>query len=360
MKAFVLKEPGVVGWAEVPDPVLTPYGAILRPIAVAPCSSDVHTVFGGGSRKAPNLVLGHECVAEVLEVGEFVQDFKPGEVVAVPAITPNWRDRGIQECNFKHASAPFSGHQLGRSQPGVFSERFLIPDADTTLAKIPEGVSLEQALMCVDVVTTGFTGAENANIKFGDTVVVMGIGPIGLMAVAGAKLSGASRILAVGSRPKCVDMAYRFGATEVLSYKNGDIVAQVMERTGGLGADSVIICGGNDEVFAQAIDMVRYGIGTVSNVNYFGGTGNLPFPKFSGGRGMAGKTIHTELACGGRVRIERMLSMVKYGRIEPELLVTHKLLGLDNIEKALYLMKEKPADLIKVMVTLDDLAGIKR
>ena len=93
----------------------------------------------------------------------------------------------------------------------------------------------------------------------------------------------------------------------------------------------MIICGGNDETFAQAIDMVRYGIGTVSNVNYFGGTGNLPFPKFSGGRGMAGKTIHTELAEGGRVRIERMLSMVKYGRIHPERLVTHHLTGLDKI-----------------------------
>lgn len=354
MKAFVLKEPGVIGWADVPEPILTPYGAILKPIAVAPCSSDVHTVFGGGSRKAPNLVLGHECVARILEVGELVEDFKPGEIVAVPAITPNWRDRGIQECNFKHASAPFSGHQLGRSQPGVFSERFLIPDADTTLAKIPEGVTIEQALMCVDVVTTGFTGAENANIKFGDTVVVLGIGPIGLMAVAGAKLSGASRILAVGSRQKCVETAIRFGATEVLNYKNGDIVEQVMERTNGVGADSVIICGGQDEAFAQAVDMVRYGIGTVSNVNYFGGTGNLPFPKFSGGRGMAGKTIHTELACGGRVRIERMLSMVKYKRIEPEVLVTHKFAGFDNIETALYLMKEKPADLIKVMVALEE------
>ncbi|MBP8842331.1 MAG: alcohol dehydrogenase catalytic domain-containing protein, partial [Lachnospiraceae bacterium] len=180
MKAFVLKEPGVVGYEQVPEPVLTPYGAILKPVAVAPCSSDVHTVFGGGSRKAPNLVLGHECVARVLEVGEYVTDFVPGELVAVPAITPDWRAKSIQEHNFKHASAPFSGHQLGRTQPGVFSERFLIPDADTTLAKIPEGVSLEQALMCVDVVTTGFTGAQNADIKFGDTVVVMGIGPIGL------------------------------------------------------------------------------------------------------------------------------------------------------------------------------------
>ncbi len=348
MKAFVLKEPGVVGWADVPAPELTPYGAILEPVAMAPCSSDVHTVFGGGSRKAPNLVLGHECVARVVEVGELTEDFQPGEVVAVPAITPDWRARGIQEHNFKHASAPFSGHQLGRSQPGVFSQRFLIPDADTTLAKIPQGVSVEQALMCVDVVTTGFTGAENASVKFGDTVVVMGIGPVGLMAVAGAAL-----ILAVGSRPVCVQRALEMGATEVLDYRDGDITQQVLERTNGLGADSVIICGGGDQVFSQAIDMVRYGVGVVSNINYFGGAGSLPFPKFSGGRGMAGKTIRTELAEGGRVRIERMLDMVRYGRIRPERLVTHCLNGFDKIEEALYLMRDKPRDLIKVMVTME-------
>ena len=101
MKAFVLKEPGVVGYEQVPEPVLTPYGAILKPVAVAPCSSDVHTVFGGGSRKAPNLVLGHECVARVLEVGEYVTDFVPGELVAVPAITPDWRAKSIQEHHFQ-------------------------------------------------------------------------------------------------------------------------------------------------------------------------------------------------------------------------------------------------------------------
>jgi threonine dehydrogenase-like Zn-dependent dehydrogenase len=353
MKAFVLIEPGKVGWHDAPEPILTPYGAILRPVAVTPCSSDVHTVYGGGSRKAPNLILGHECVAEVLEVGELVQDFKPGELVAVPAITPNWRDYGIQEGNYKHASAPFSGHQLGRSIPGVFAEKFLIPDADTTLAKIPEGVSMEQALMCVDVVTTGFTGAESADIKIGDTVVVMGIGPIGLMAVEGARLLGAARILAVGSRPICTQLAKEFGATEVLSYKDGDIVSQVMERTDGLGADGVILCGGGDEVFSQAIDMARYGIGTISNVNYYGGTGSLAFPKFSGGRGMAGKTIHTELAKGGRNRIERLLKMIQYGRINPEKLVTHKLYGLEEVETALRMMKEKPRDLIKAMVQID-------
>ena len=352
MKAFVLKEPGVVGWYDAPEPKLTPYGAILEPVAVTPCSSDVHTVFGGGCRKAPNLILGHECVARILETGDMVQDFAPGEVVAVPAITPDWRAKAIQEGNDRHASAPFSGHQLGRTQPGVFAEKFLIPDADTTLAKIPDGVTLEQALMCVDVVTTGFTGAEYADIKIGDTVVVMGIGPIGLMAVEGARHLGAARIIAVGTRPICRQLAAEFGATDIISYKDGDVTEQVLSMTGGVGADSVIICGGGDEVFTQAVDMVRYGTGTISNVNYYGGTGMLGFPKFSGGRGMAGKTIHTELAKGGRARIERLLAMVKYGRIDPQKLVTHHLSGLDKVEDALYMMKEKPEDLVKVMVTI--------
>lgn len=350
MKAFVLAEPGKVKWYDAPEPKLVPYGAILKPIAVAPCSSDVHTVFGGGSPKQPNLVLGHESIAEVVEVGEYVSDFKPGDRVAVPAITPDWRDKSIQEGNYGHASAPFSGHQLGRTQPGVFSERFLIKDADTTLAHIPEGISDEQALMSVDVMTTGFTGAENAEIKIGDAVCVMGIGPIGLMAVAGAKLRGAARIIAIGTRPTCVKLAKEYGATDIISYRDGDVVEQVKSLTNGLGVDAVIIAGGNAEVLTQAYDMVRYGIGTISNINYFGGTGYLPLPIFSGGRGMCGKTLHMELARGGRARIERILSMIQCGRIDPTPLVTHHLYGLDKVEDALYLMRDKPGDLVKVMV----------
>ena len=350
MKAFVLAEPGKVKWYDAPEPELTPFGAVLKPLAVTPCSSDVHTVFGGGSRKRPNLILGHESIAEVLAVGEYVKDFKAGDKVAVPAITPDWREKSIQDGNFRHASAPFSGHQLGRTQPGVFAEKFLISDADTTLAHIPEKVSDEQALMSVDVMTTGFTGAEYANIKIGDTVCVMGIGPIGLMAVAGARLCGAGRIIAVGTRPVCVELARYYGATDVLSYKDGDVVERVKDMTGGVGVDATIIAGGNAEVLAQAYDMTRYGIGTISNINYFGGTGFLPLPIFSGGRGMCGKTLHMELAKGGRTRIERMLSMIQYGRVDPQPLVTHHLYGLDKVEEALYLMKDKPADLIKVMV----------
>lgn len=354
MKAFVLQGPCRVAWYDATEPELKqPYGAILSPVEVAPCSSDVHTVYGGGSPKQPNLILGHECVARVVRVGDGVRDFHEGDVVAVPAITPDWRALAIQEGNDRHAEDHFSGHRLGRTWPGVFAEYFSVPDADTTLAHIPEGVSMEQALMCVDVMTTGFTGAEYAGIKTGDTVCVMGIGPIGLMAVAGAALHGAAEVFAVGSRPCCVELAKEYGATRILDYHKGDIVQQVLKLTDGVGADSVIIAGGQDEVFTQAVDMVRYGIGTISNVNYYGGTGSLQFPKFSGGRGMAGKTIHTELARGGRARIERMLKMVSCGRVDPGKLVTHRLQGLDAIPDALELMRRKPTDLVKVMVEVE-------
>lgn len=352
MRAFILKERGVAEITEhVPEPELKePYGAILTPIAMAPCTSDVNTVYGTGSRKPENLILGHECVARVVEVASGVRDFRPGELVAVPAITPDWRETAIQEGNDRHAGRPFSGNALGRSIPGVFAERFAIADADTTLAHIPEGVSLKDALMCVDVVTTGFTGAESAEIRVGDTVVVLGIGAIGLMAVQGAALMGAARILAVGTRAVSVRLAKEFGANEVLSYREGDIAAQVLGRTGGIGADAVIICGGDDSALPQAIDMVRYGIGRVVNLKHFPGEGAMEIPKFSGGRGMAGKTVKLELCRGGRARIERLMKMVQYGRIQPGKLVTHELSGFDRIVDGLELMRNKPEDLVKVMV----------
>ena len=354
MKALIFDAPGSLVWEDVSAPILQePYGAILHPIALSPCSSDVHTVYGGGQPKQEKHILGHECIARIEKVGQLVRDFKVGDIVAVPSITPDWRAVAVQEGNDRHADDHFSGHRLGRTWPGTFAEYFALPDADTTLSHIPENVSIEQALKCVDVMTTCFTGAEYADIKVGDTVCVMGIGPIGLMSVAGAAHLGAARIIAVGTRPISVELAKNYGASDIISYKNGDVVEQVLEMTQGIGPDAVIIAGGGDEVFSQAIDMVRYGIGTISNVYYYGGTGSLQFPKFSGGRGMAGKTIRAELGKGGRARIERMLKMVSYGRVDPAYLITHRLYGLNQIQEGLELMRSKPNDLLKAMVYVD-------
>ena len=354
MRAFAHIGPGEVRWVDAPEPKLRqPYGVLLRPLAVAPCSSDIHTIDGGKGPKVPNLILGHECVAQVMEIADEVYDFKVGDRVIVPSITPDWRAVSIQEGNPNHADDHFSGHRLGRTWNGVFAECFALPDADTTLCHLPDWMTLQQGLMCADVMTTGLTAAEYANIKTGDTVCVVGIGPIGLMAVAGAARLGAARIIAVGSRPRCVELARMYGAMDIVDYHNGDIAEQVLKMTNGIGPDSVILAGGGDEVFTQAVDMVRYGVGTISNVNYYGGDGGLIYPKFSGGRGMAGKTIHMELCKGGRARIERMVKMVQYNRIDPAPLVTHELNGWDMLEEAIELMRNKRSGAIKVMVRVD-------
>ncbi|MPN35925.1 NADP-dependent isopropanol dehydrogenase [bioreactor metagenome] len=192
-----------------------------------------------------------------------------------------------------------------------------------------------------------------ADIKFGDIVCVIGIGPVGLMAIAGAKLRGAARIFAVGTRPDCVALAKQYGATDIISYKEGNIAKQVLELTNGRGTDATIIAGGNAETFALAIAMTRFGGGNIANINYFTGTEYLPIPAAAYGLGMSGKTIRGDLCDGGRVRIERLLDMIRYGRIQPGKMVTHRFYGFNKIEEAFYVMRDKPKDLIKPVVYID-------
>lgn len=348
MKAFVLKAPGEAGFVDMPLPELkNEYSALLRPIALSVCTSDINTIYGSGSRKPDNLILGHEAIAIIDEIGERVEDFQKGDIVAVPSMTPDWRNPAVQEGNPLHAGRAFASVSLGRSIPGVFAEYFMIEDADTTLAKIPEGVGIDDALMCVDMVTTGFRGAEVADIRFGDSVVVFGIGAIGLMAIAGAALRGAGRIIAVGSRRVSIELAKKYGASEVISYKNTDIKNYVMEATKYAGADVVIICGGEDETLRLAYEITRYGIGRIVNLKHFSGEEDLHIPKFFAGRGMAGKTLYMELGMGGRRRLEKLMELVRCHRISPGEMITHRFEKFADIEEALKLMRNKGNTVIK-------------
>ncbi|AYA98635.1 zinc-binding dehydrogenase [Lachnoanaerobaculum umeaense] len=349
MEAFVLIRRNEADIIDLPNPILSgPYNAILTPIAISVCTSDVNTVYGSGSKKPDNLILGHEAVARVLKVGENVRDFTVGDIVVIPSMTPNFHDKDIQDGNFLHAGANFSANTLGRSTPGVFAREFEVADADLNLALLPEGVSIGSGLMCTDMATTGFTGAKRVN--FGDTVVVLGIGGVGLMAICGAALRGAGKIIAVGSRGVSIPLAYEYGASEVISYKEDNITEYVLKATNGKGADVVIIAGGNDKSFSDAIDMVRYGVGKVVNLKLFTGDGSMEIPKFSSGRGMSGKSIYMELGEGGRVRMERLLSMVRHKRFIPEKIITHTFEGFENVKQALELMRDKGNTVIKTMI----------
>nr|7JNS_A Chain A, Secondary-alcohol dehydrogenase [Thermoanaerobacter ethanolicus]7JNS_B Chain B, Secondary-alcohol dehydrogenase [Thermoanaerobacter ethanolicus]7JNS_C Chain C, Secondary-alcohol dehydrogenase [Thermoanaerobacter ethanolicus]7JNS_D Chain D, Secondary-alcohol dehydrogenase [Thermoanaerobacter ethanolicus]7UUT_A Chain A, Secondary-alcohol dehydrogenase [Thermoanaerobacter pseudethanolicus]7UX4_A Chain A, Secondary-alcohol dehydrogenase [Thermoanaerobacter pseudethanolicus] len=351
MKGFAMLSIGKVGWIEKEKPAPGPFDAIVRPLAVAPCTSDIHTVFEGAIGERHNMILGHEAVGEVVEVGSEVKDFKPGDRVVVPAATPDWRTSEVQRGYHQHSGGMLAGWKFSNVKDGVFGEFFHVNDADMNLAHLPKEIPLEAAVMIPDMMTTGFHGAELADIELGATVAVLGIGPVGLMAVAGAKLRGAGRIIAVGSRPVCVDAAKYYGATDIVNYKDGPIESQIMNLTEGKGVDAAIIAGGNADIMATAVKIVKPG-GTIANVNYFGEGEVLPVPRLEWGCGMAHKTIKGGLCPGGRLRMERLIDLVFYKRVDPSKLVTHVFRGFDNIEKAFMLMKDKPKDLIKPVVIL--------
>ena len=337
-------------WLEKEKPVAGPLDAIVRPIAVAPCSSDTHAMHAG---MGANLILGHEAIGEVVEVGALVQNFKPGDVVIVPCVTPDWNQPALQQrgSNNAHDVGMMKSFKFLGSQDGVFAEFFKVNNADSNLVLKPENVSVEAALMTVDMMSTGFYGVEMADVQFGDTVVVIGIGPVGLMAVAGTALRGAGRIFAVGTRPNCAALAKEYGATDIISYKEGDIVQQILALNGGQ-VDRVIIAGGNGATMNQALSMVKAN-GTVSNINFYDPTDKFDIPTYLWGMGMSDVAIRGGFCPGGAYRMKKMLSIIQNGRVDPSKLLNYKFEGFDKIEDAFKVMDEKPRDLIKPIVYIN-------
>jgi threonine dehydrogenase-like Zn-dependent dehydrogenase len=351
MKGLAMLGIGKIGWIEKEKPQCGPLDAICRPLVLAPCTSDVHTVWAGAIGERTDMILGHEAVGEVVEVGSLVKDFKPGDKVIVPAITPDWGSTESQEGFPQHSSGMLAGWKFSNFKDGVFAEYFHVNEADANLALLPEGVDPVDAVMIPDMVVTGFHGAELAGVKLGDTVCVIGIGPVGLMAVAGANKMGASHLFAVGTRPNCVEAAKFYGATDIINYRAGDIADQVLEKTKGRGVDKVIIAGGNVDTFAQAVKMLKPG-GAIGNVNYLGEGDYIKIPRIEWGVGMGHKRIYGGLTPGGRVKMEKMAALLETNKLDVSKLITHRFEGFENLEEALLLMKDKPIDLIKPVVTI--------
>ena len=351
MKGFAMLGIGKTGWIEKEVPACGPLDAIVRPLAVSPCTSDIHTVWEGAIGERTSMILGHEAVGEIVKVGSLVKDLKVGDRVIVPAITPDWGSLEAQGGYSMHSGGMLAGWKFSNFKDGVFAEYFHVNEADANLALLPEGLDPAAAVMLSDMVPTGLHGVELADVQFGDTVCVVGIGPVGLMAVAGAALRGASRLFAVGSRPVCVEAAQAYGATDVINYREGDIVQQVLDKTHGKGVDRVILAGGDNDTFRQAVEMVKPG-GYIGNVNYLGSGDYVKIPRAEWGCGMGHKQLRGGLMPGGRLRMEKLASLLETGRLDTSRLLTHRFHGFAHMEEALLLMKEKPRDLIKPVVIL--------
>jgi threonine dehydrogenase-like Zn-dependent dehydrogenase len=353
LRGFGMHSINNVGWLEKERPECGPLDAIIRPTIITPCSSDTH-VAHGGMGPVEDRILGHEAVGIVDEVGPYVRRFKVGDLVAVPCVTPNWLSRGVQNFrSFSHDQGPSGSFKFVAHKDGVMGEFFHVNMADPNLAHIHEGVSPEAALMTVDMMSTGFHGVELADVGIGEKVVVIGIGPIGLMAIAAAALRGASQIIGVGTRPRATEVAMSYGASQIISYKDGPLEQQVMELTNGKGPHKVIVAGGGPAAFAEAVRMTRPN-GVISNVNFFDVSDEIAIAPLDWGLGMGDKDIRGSFCPGGGKRIQRLINMIEYQRIDPTKLITHRFHGMDAIADAFDLMDKKAPDLIKPIVYLDD------
>ncbi len=347
MQAFVMKEIGETGTMDKPLPVCGPTDAIVRPARALVCTSDVHTVHGAVGER-DDLTLGHEAVGIVEDAGEDVELFEPGDRVAVGAITPDWNSDAAQNGHPSQSNQALGGWKFANVKDGVFANYFHVNDADGNMAHIPESVTDEEAVYVTDMISTGFMGAENAEIPMGGTVAVFAQGPIGLMCTVGARLQGAGRVIGVESRPERIELAREYGADEVVNFEDVDPVERIMELTNGDGVDSSIEALGASGTFEACVEVTKPG-GTISNTGYHGEGEYVDLPREAWGVGMAEKTINTGLCPGGRLRLKRMLRQIENGRVDPTPMTTHRF-GFSEIDEAFELMATKEDNVIKPLI----------
>lgn len=344
MKANVFRSPGKFGLEQQPIPKAGPGEAVIHVRLTTICGTDIHIVKGEYPVR-PGLILGHEAVGTIHELGPGVTGYHPGQRVLVGAITPCGQCDPCLGGHLSQCGGALGGWRLGNTMDGMQAEYAVVPFAQANLAVIPDQLSDEQVLLLSDIASTGFGAAESAGIRIGDTVAVFAQGPIGLCATLGAKLRGASQIIAIDPDPYRLMMAKRFGATSEM-LPEADVVSEVRELTNGVGVDVAIEALGTQETFEKALRVLKPG-GTLSSVGVYSGHLQMPLDAFAAGLG--DHKIVTTLCPGGKERMGRLMRMVESERIDLAPLFTH-LFRLDDIDKAYDLFANRRENVIKVAI----------
>ena len=347
MKAAVFVKPGRIALEEKPIPPVGPGEARIRITTTTICGTDVH-ILKGEYPVSPGRIIGHEPVGVVDELGPGVTGYSVGQRVLVGAITPCGQCYACLDAHWAqcHGHA-MGGWRFGNTIDGAQAEYLLVPDATANLTPVPDALTDEQVLMCPDIMSTGFGGAENADIKIGDTVAVFAQGPIGLCATAGARLKGATQIIAVDAIPERLAMAKRLGADVTINFKEADPVAEILRLTGGRGADAAIEAVGTQQTFESCLRALKPG-GVLSSLGVYSGKLSLPLDAFAAGLG--DHKIVTTLCPGGKERMRRLLNVVQSKRFDLTSLVTHRF-KLDEIEQAYELFANQRDGVLKVAIT---------
>ncbi|GLK91029.1 NAD(P)-dependent alcohol dehydrogenase [Pseudomonas turukhanskensis] len=353
MKAAVFVEKNRIILADKPIPDIGPLDALIRITTTTLCGTDVH-ILRGEYPVEKGLTIGHEPVGVIEKLGSQVKGFSEGQRVIAGAITPSGHSFACL-CGCASQDGPDTPHgfratggwKFGNLIDGSQAEYLRVPDAMANLCAIPDHLSDEQVLMCPDIMSTGFSGAERGDVKIGDTVVVFALGPIGLCAVAGARLKGATSIIGVDTVPARMNVARSMGATHVVDFKQVDVVAHIMAITGGRGADVAIEALGTQATFEWALRVLRPG-GTLSSLGVYSSDLTIPVTAFAAGLG--DYSIVSTLCPGGKERMRRLMEVVSSGSVDLKPLVTHRF-KLDDIEAAYELFAHQRDGVLKVAIT---------
>jgi alcohol dehydrogenase len=290
MKAAVFAEPGRIVLDDKPIPDVGLLDALVRVTTTTICGTHVH-ILKGEYPVERVLTIGHQPVGVIEKLGSAVQGYREGQRVIAGAITPSGRSHAsLSGCGAQdgagtgHGWKPMGGWKFGNTIDGCQAEYVLVPDAMANLAPIPDRLTDEQVLMCPDIMSTGFAGAESGNIRIGDQVAVFAQGPIGLCATLGARLMGATTIIAVESVPARIEMAKRLGADRVVDFRKVDPVTEIQRLTDGRGVDVAIEALGTQATFEACLRVLRPG-GTLSSLGVYSGDLTIPLDAFAAGLG---------------------------------------------------------------------------
>jgi alcohol dehydrogenase len=328
MRANVFRATNQFGIEDVERPRPGPGEAVVRMTLTTICGTDLHIVRGEYPVK-PGLVIGHELVGVIDELGPGLSGYTVGDRVLVGAITPCGQCLAClsghqSQCGHGAGYEAIGGWRLGNTINGVQAEYVRVPYAQANLAKIPQGVTDEQVILLSDIASTGFSGAESGGVRIGDAVVVFAQGPIGLCSTLGARLMGAALVIGVDGDEGRRAVSRRMGADVVLDPRQVDVVEEVRRVTGG-GADVAI----------EALGV-------------YSGKLQIPYEAFAAGLG--DHRIVTTLCPGGRERMRRLMEMVQHRRVDLTPLITHRF-KLDQIAEAYELFGSRREGVLKVAVT---------
>ncbi|HEY8968142.1 MAG TPA: zinc-dependent alcohol dehydrogenase family protein [Puia sp.] len=326
MKALVFKGPGQKSWEEAPKPVLQhPTDAIIKMLKTTICGTDLHILKGDVPEVARGRILGHEGVGVVEEVGSAVSNFKPGDHVLISCISSCGKCDYCRKGMYSHCAD--GGWILGHLIDGTQAEYVRTPFADTSLYKIPPGMDEEALVMLSDILPTGFEcGVLNGKVSPGDTIAIVGAGPVGLAALLTAQFYSPGEIIMIDLDDSRLEVARRFGATRTINSSREPAPEKIKEITGNKGVDCAIEAVGVPATFELCESIIAPG-GHIANIGVHGRSVNLHLETLWA----QNITITTRLV--DTVTTPMLLKTVSGGKLDPLALITHRF-KLSEIIKA--------------------------